>query len=182
MTTKRMTKECAMTKMTKTLTAIAAAATLAVAAVAAPQPARRAAAHRRRHHRRARRRRHHRRGRSARALLRLRPRSYYYGPGPVYYRGPDCYWHPPASLGRLGLARGGACGFATRSARRNRAKLNRKARDLSQIPGFFELGGEPKRSNFRHIKPASFTGAGTGFKCTAWRSAPAGPDPGRETL
>lgn len=80
-----------MTKISKTLTAIAAAATLAIAAVAAPQPA-------------------EARGRGGAvaagiigglavgAIIAGASQSrygygpgYYYGPGPVYY-GPDCYW------------------------------------------------------------------------------------------
>ena len=87
-------KECAMTKMSKTLTALAAAATIAVAAVAVPQPAQALLSWRRncrRRHRRSCRRRHPRRGRQ-RPLLRLYGPGYYYGPGPVYYRGPGCYW------------------------------------------------------------------------------------------
>ncbi len=77
-----------MTKMTKTLTAIAAAATLAVAAVAAPQPAQA------------------RGGRIAAGIIgglavgaiigAAANNGYYdpgytYGPAPAYY-GPECYW------------------------------------------------------------------------------------------
>ena len=78
-----------MTKMTKTLTALAVAATLAVAAVAAPQPA------------------EARGGRIAAGVIGglaagailggiASQHGYYYGPGyydaaPAYY-GPDCYW------------------------------------------------------------------------------------------
>jgi hypothetical protein len=78
-----------MTKMTKTLTAIATAATIAVAAVAAPQPA------------------EARGGRIAAGIIGglavgailgaaaansgYYGPGYYYGPGPVYYRDPDCY-------------------------------------------------------------------------------------------
>jgi len=78
-----------MTKMTKTLTAIATAATLAVAAVAAPQPAE---AHS---------------GRFAAGIIGglavgailgaaaansgYYGPGYYYGPGPVYYGHRDCY-------------------------------------------------------------------------------------------
>ena len=80
-----------MTKMTKTLTAIAAAGTLAVAAVAAPQPA-------------------EARGGAiaagiigglaAGAIIGAAVNGpyygygpgYYYGPEPVYYGGPACYW------------------------------------------------------------------------------------------
>ena len=86
-----------MTKMTKTLTAIAAAATIAVAAVAAPQPA------------------EARGGRIAAGIIGglaagaligaavngpyygYRPYygygpGYYNGPGPVYYGDSPCYW------------------------------------------------------------------------------------------
>jgi hypothetical protein len=86
-------KECAMTKMTKTMTAIAAAATLAVAAVAAPQPAEARGWH-------------HGGGVAAGVIGGLAagailggiaangPYGYYgpayYGPGPYY--GPGCYW------------------------------------------------------------------------------------------
>jgi hypothetical protein len=82
-------KEYAMTKMTKTLTAIAAAATLAVAAVATPQPAQA-------------------RGSAlaagiigglaAGAIIGSAVNGpyygpgYYYGPAPVYYGGGPCYW------------------------------------------------------------------------------------------
>lgn len=73
-----------MTKMTKTLTAIAAAATFAVAAVAAPQPARADG------------------GRIAAGIIGglaagaiigsiAANNGAYYRPGPVYY-GPRCYW------------------------------------------------------------------------------------------
>jgi hypothetical protein len=76
-----------MTKLTKSLTAIAAAATLAVAAVAAPQPA------------------EARGGRIAAGIIgglaagaiigAAANNGYYgpayYGPGPYYY-GPGCYW------------------------------------------------------------------------------------------
>jgi hypothetical protein len=82
-------KECAMTKVTKTLTAIAAAATLAVAAVAVPQPA------------------EARGGGIAAGIIgglavgaiigAAANGGYYgpgyrYGPGPVYYGGAPCYW------------------------------------------------------------------------------------------
>jgi hypothetical protein len=84
-------KECAMTKLTKTLTALAAVATIGVAAVAAPQPAQA------------------RGGALAAGIIGglavgaiigsaahgpyygYGP-GYYYGPGPVYYRGGPCYW------------------------------------------------------------------------------------------
>ena len=85
-----------MTKMTKTLTALAAVATIAVATVAAPQPAQA-------------------RGGAlfagivgglaAGAIIGSAVHGpygpyygygpgYYYAPGPVYYRGPGCYWAP----------------------------------------------------------------------------------------
>jgi hypothetical protein len=85
-------KERAMTKMSKTLTALTAAATIAVAAVAVPQPAQ---AH------------YHGGGIAAGIIGGLAAGAilgaaasgphyygpgYYYGAGPVYYRGPDCYW------------------------------------------------------------------------------------------
>lgn len=87
-----------MTKMTKTLTALAAATTLMIAVVAAPQPA------------------EARGGRIAAGIIGgiaagaiiggIASNSYgyygpayygygpgyYYGPGPVYYGGPSCYW------------------------------------------------------------------------------------------
>jgi hypothetical protein len=86
----KRTKEHAMIKMTKTLTALAAAATIAVAAVATPQPA-------------------EARGGAlaagiigglaAGAIIGAAVNGpyygygpgYYYGPRPVYYDGP-CYW------------------------------------------------------------------------------------------
>jgi len=81
-----------MTKMSKTLTALATAATLAVAVLAAPQPVQA----------------HHGGiaagiigGLAAGAILGAAVSGpyygyygpgYYYGPGPVYYGGPGCYW------------------------------------------------------------------------------------------
>jgi hypothetical protein len=82
-------KEYAMTKVTKTLTAIGAAATLAVAAVATPQPA------------------DARGGAIAAGIIGglaagaiigsavngpYYGPGYYYGPAPVYYGGAPCYW------------------------------------------------------------------------------------------
>ena len=92
-----------MTKMTKTLTALAAAATIAVAAVAAPQPA------------------EARGGRIAAGIIGglaagaiiggVAANGPYYGYGPGYYYGarpgllrPALLLDPPAGLGRLGLA------------------------------------------------------------------------------
>ena len=93
-----------MTKISKTLTALAVAATIAVAAVATPQPAEarggRIAAG---HHRRPGRRRPHRRGRRQRLLrLRVRPRLLLRAATGLLRR--RLLHHPPAILGRLGLA------------------------------------------------------------------------------
>ena len=163
-----------MTKMTKTLTAIAAAATLAVAAVAAPQPA-------------------EARGGAiaagiigglaAGAIIGAAANSGYYGPG--YLLRPR---HrsitaarpatgPTSGSGTAGAGIGGACGFATRQPG-EMAPNESKSPESEKIPGFFEWGYEPLRSNFRHIKPASLVRAGTGFKSIAWRSAPADQHPG----
>ena len=81
-----------MTKISKTLTALGVAATLAVAAIAAPQPA------------------EARGGRIAAGVIGCLAAGaiiggiasngygygygpYAYGPAPVYYGGPGCYWH-----------------------------------------------------------------------------------------
>lgn len=85
-------KEYAMTKMTRTLTAIGAAAIVAAAALVTPQPAQA---------------RHGHiaagiiGGLAAGAILGAAAANgpyygygpgYYYAPGPVYYGGPGCYW------------------------------------------------------------------------------------------
>ena len=55
-----------------------------------------------------------------------------------------------------------ACGSATRRGQKP-LKFESKSPEFARNPGFFK-GVEPKTSNFRHIKPASFIGAGTGVK------------------
>ena len=112
--TQRTKGRCAMTKMTKTLTALAAAATLGIAAVAAPQPAEAAARwrDRRRHHRRTGRRRHHRSAAAQRALLRPTARAITLTLRPGLLR--RLLLDPPAGLGRLGLARSTRAGLRLR--------------------------------------------------------------------
>ena len=150
-----------MTKMSKTLTALAAAATIAVAAIATPQPA------------------EARGGRiaagiigglAAGAIIGAVAGNGYYGYGPGYYYAPDrsitamgLATHPSAILGRLGLALAACAGL--RLGRSPQLGTNEsKSPESSEIPGFFEREHEPLPSNFRHIMPASFTGAGIGIK------------------
>ena len=137
-----------MTKMTKTLTALAAAATLAVAAVAAPQPA------------------EARGGRIAAGIIGglaagaiiggiasqggyygpgyYGGPGYYYGPGPVYY-GPHCYWTRQRIWDGYELAPAARAGLRLDRCA-NRDKVNGKGPDSRQCVRAFPSG----RLNLRH--------------------------------
>ena len=163
-----------MTKMTKTLTAIAAAATLAVAAVAAPQPAQA------------------RGGAIAAGIIGglaagaiigaaangpyygLRPYYGYpvtYGPGPVYYGGPGCYWTHQRFWDGWGWHVAARAGLRLGSSPKCTPNEFEKP-GIGEDSGLFRRGVNARPSNFRHIKPASFTGAGTGFKIVSHGGRP----------
>jgi len=133
-------KERAMTKLTKTLTALAAAATIAVAAVAAATGRGARRTHCRRHHRRRGRRRSDRRGRQwpllrlrtrLRTLLRLRARLL---PQTGVLRRIALLLEPPAILGRLALACAARAGLRLNGSPRPRTNESKSPESSDSGP------------------------------------------------